>query len=97
MIREEEERTEVISVKCELCGRESLLRVRPQDMVEYCSPRNERRLIQDIFPYLTCGERELLISGFCDDCYKEIFSFFDPSNISVEEIECDDELDLLFD
>ena len=34
MIREEE-RTEVISVQCELCGRETLLRVRPQDMVEY--------------------------------------------------------------
>ena len=74
MIREEE-RTEVISVKCELCGREYILRVRPQDMVEFCLPRNERRLIQDIFPYLTCDERELLITGFCDDCYKEIHNF----------------------
>lgn len=29
--------------------------------------------IQDLMPTLTAGERELLISGTCDSCWKEMF------------------------
>lgn len=29
--------------------------------------------VQDAFPYLTEGERELLISRTCDDCFEEMF------------------------
>ena len=29
--------------------------------------------IQDAFPYLTAGQRELMISNTCDTCWKEFF------------------------
>jgi hypothetical protein len=29
--------------------------------------------IQDAFPYLTAGQRELMISSTCDTCWKEFF------------------------
>lgn len=30
-------------------------------------------LIQDAMPYLTDGEREVLISGTCDSCWEKMF------------------------
>lgn len=32
------------------------------------------QLIQNAMPYLTAGERELLISGTCDDCWDNMFN-----------------------
>ncbi len=29
--------------------------------------------IQDVFPYLTAGQRELMISNTCDNCWKKFF------------------------
>jgi len=29
--------------------------------------------IQDALPMLSAGQREMLISGTCDDCWKEMF------------------------
>jgi hypothetical protein len=31
--------------------------------------------VQDIFPELDAGTRELLISGICNDCWDNIFAF----------------------
>lgn len=31
-------------------------------------------LIQQAFPYLSNSEREKLITGFCDSCWKELFA-----------------------
>ena len=30
--------------------------------------------VQDAMPYLTAGEREILISGLCERCFNEIFA-----------------------
>lgn len=30
-------------------------------------------LMQDAFPELTAGQREMLISGTCDNCWKKFF------------------------
>ena len=35
--------------------------------------RENGALIQDAFPELTAGERELLISGTCDACWERFF------------------------
>jgi len=40
------------------------------------------KLIQDAFPYLTAGQRELMISNTCDACWQE---FFPPVNDGDEE------------
>jgi len=36
-------------------------------------PRGERRLVQEIFPDFSIGDRELLISGTCNTCWQELF------------------------
>ena len=36
---------------------------------------------QDAFPYLTAGQRELMISNTCNDCWQQFF----PSNEDDDE------------
>lgn len=66
-------KTITIQVQCEHCGREFHLEVVEKDLKEFVQPPSERRLIQDIFPYLTHQERELLISHTCNECWNKMF------------------------
>ena len=66
-----DERNVVLEVTCNLCGKKHELLVRHKDLVSYVSPN--RGYIQDIFPYLNAGERELLISGVCPSCWNDMF------------------------
>lgn len=76
---------------CKLCGKVVVLQVNEEDLDEYFNtPRNERRLVQDIFHYLTPEERELLISNTCDDCFKKTTSLFDLFFEGDEEEEVDE-------
>ena len=68
-----EERNLELHIKCNICGEITVVRVREQDYNLYLSPN--RPYVQDIFPYLTPAERELIISQTCDKCWKEMFSF----------------------
>lgn len=43
------------------------------DEVNYQSFKEGDMLAQLAFPELTPAERELLITGFCDDCWNDIF------------------------
>ena len=61
-----------LSVRCYRCNKTYTLEVKEDDAIEYMFS-NSRRYIQDIFPYLTPGERELLISGTCETCFHEMF------------------------
>ena len=60
-----------IEVECNLCGEVFEISVNAEDLVEYLKPN--RRHIQDIFPYLTPAERELLISSTCEKCWNKMF------------------------
>ena len=42
-------------------------------MKEYVAWKYTRALIQDALPRVPKEERELLISGYCDDCWKKLF------------------------
>lgn len=66
-----EERNMKLQVKCVCCGNLTTLEVTGESMNEYYSPN--RRHIQDIFPYLSTEERELLISQICPKCWEEMF------------------------
>lgn len=66
-----EERNMEATVRCAMCGREFTLRVRYEDFIAYTNPN--RPHIQDIFPYLTPAERELLISHTCNECWNKMF------------------------
>ena len=61
-----------ISVQCVMCHNNITLMVAQEDSDEYKSGP-ERRHVQQIFPYLTAGERELLISRTCDSCWQTMF------------------------
>ena len=65
------DRTLEIRVTCELCRKEFTILVRPDDYDTFCS--SNRPYIQDIFPYLTAGERELLLSSVCNECWDNLF------------------------
>lgn len=67
------ERNWEIVAYCNMCGKSVTLKVNFDDFEEYYSPN--RRHIQDIFPYLTPAERELLISHTCEECWNKMFSF----------------------
>ena len=67
------ERNYEIRVTCYHCNREFVLKVRVEDYLLFDMPN--RPHIQDIFPYLTPAERELLISHTCQECWDKMFSF----------------------
>lgn len=57
-------------VRCVHCGFLYTVYVDPMDIADW---KMGSGLIQDLMPYLSDGERELLISGFCGSCFEQIF------------------------
>lgn len=77
------ERKVNLQVKCCICNKIHTLKVTEESAIEYMSPN--RRHVQDIFPYLNAGERELLISQICPVCWNDIF----PPEDEIEGDESD--------
>lgn len=65
------ERGYPVKVYCIICRKEHTILVNREDWDLYTSPN--RPYIQDIFPYLSPEDRELLISGICSKCFIKIF------------------------
>lgn len=63
----------MVGISCRRCGNTTLLIAPEQAWIEFDLPRGERRLVQEIFPDLSIGDRELLISGTCNTCWQEMF------------------------
>ena len=66
-----EERTVEMVVSCAMCGATVVIPVKEKDYLTFMSPN--RPYVQDIFPYLTPAERELLISHTCEACWNSLF------------------------
>ena len=62
-----------LAVDCRLCGEVSHLPCTIEQLQELEMPRSQRRYVQDIFPDLSVGDRELLISGTCNTCWQKLF------------------------
>jgi hypothetical protein len=58
-----------VTAECRLCGRTYELKVNPGDFMDWRKGKH----IQDAMPYLSAGDRELLISGTCESCFDELF------------------------
>lgn len=58
-----------LKVRCMMCRQVHTFQVRLEQYREY----RAGALVQDAFPNLTPGQRELLISGFCDPCWDFTF------------------------
>lgn len=60
----------VIEVKCRICGKQYFIRANEERYIKWKAGEN---FIQDLLPDLSPAERELLISGTCDNCWKSMF------------------------
>ena len=59
-----------IGVQCPFCGCITELEI---PLEGYFAWKLDGELVQNAFPELTPTEREMLISGICPDCQKDIF------------------------
>lgn len=59
-----------LEVPCVHCGQIFMVYVCDEDMQEWLTGEG---FIQDLMPYLSAGERELLISGNCSRCFDKMF------------------------
>jgi len=60
-----------LELECKYCGYTDKVYV---DEPDYNAWHNGEP-IQDCFPHLTAGERELMLSGTCDTCWKKFFPY----------------------
>lgn len=56
--------------KCSMCKKDNQVEVFYDDFVAF----NQGMHAQYAFPYLSSGERELLISGICSPCFDRLFA-----------------------
>lgn len=62
----------VVTATCPYCKKQSSFKAK-SDMLEAGSYKIEQgALIQDALPLLTPQQRELLISGICDECWNSM-------------------------
>ena len=57
-------------VYCRMCSKPHYIVVYPSDLARFEAGTHA----QDAFPYLSADDRELLISGTCDECWNKMFS-----------------------
>jgi hypothetical protein len=61
---------DVVQVPCNYCGIEYTIFAKREDLASWMMGEG---YIQDVLGYLSKAERELLISGICDNCWKNMF------------------------
>jgi len=54
---------------CKECNGHYVLMFNHCDMMAFCNGKN----VQSALPYLSPGERELLLSGICYSCFQKMF------------------------
>lgn len=59
-----------VEAKCRMCAGHFVMFVKSKDYLKW---KYGEGFIQDLLPYLSAGERELLISGTCSDCFDNLF------------------------
>ena len=60
----------VMAVRCNVCAANHVIFVKMHDFIEW---KNGAGFIQDLMPYLSEGDRELLISRTCGHCFDRMF------------------------
>lgn len=59
-----------VRIHCRFCDAEHAIFLKYHD---YFAWKNRDGFIQDVIPYLSNAERELLISNTCGDCFDKLF------------------------
>lgn len=58
-----------IDPECRFCGKKVPLMVTIDSLIAF----QDGIYAQDAFPYLSAGEREILVSGTCNECFENMF------------------------
>ena len=69
---------DVLEVPCKYCGISYTILADREDVKKWVAGEG---YIQDVLAYLSAGERELLISGTCDNCWKSFY----PDDVDEDE------------
>ena len=56
-------------MNCIKCKSEHAVALKGSDLFQF----NQGKYIQDAFPYISEGLREMMMSGICDNCFQEMF------------------------
>ena len=73
-----------LELQCKYCDYEEILNVLESD---YDAWAGNGALIQEVFDYLSAGQRELMISGTCDTCWNKFF----PMYVHLQDTEEDED------
>ena len=69
---------------CPSCGKKHEVIVEEKDYIDFTE---NGKLAQWAFPYLTAEERELILSGICNDCWNTIFDEDDEDiEVDIDEL-----------
>ena len=60
----------VLEAKCRICSAKHVIFIK---MTDYIGWKYREGFIQDLMPYLSDSERELLISATCGNCFDRMF------------------------
>ena len=60
--------------QCRLCKEYSVVSVHQTDFDDW---QVTGKFVQDAFPYLSNGDREILISNTCNNCWQDMFGVMD--------------------
>ena len=81
----------LMNITCSHCKKTYSLEVFKSDLNDYI---NNGKLVQLAFPYLSDGERELIISGICDTCFTDMFK--DDEEDEEHQDDADELLSLIY-
>lgn len=65
------------AVQCNICGVSYSILYNREDMIDWLAGKD---FIQELMPYLSAAERELLISGTCGSCFDKMFPPLDTDD-----------------
>ena len=73
-----------IICECPLCHKVNIVTVEFHHYLDYAF---EYVKAQDAFSYLSAGERELIISGTCSECWNKLFADYEEEEEGEEDYE----------
>ena len=82
-------RKTIVAVDCIQCKETQHITVGTADLTNW----ENGELIQNAMPYLTAGQREILISGVCETCFDNMFAGEEEDPIGDAETEYDIEFE----
>ena len=69
-----------VGIECPRCHKTVELPLKEEELLAW---NQNKTFVQNQFPKLTPGQREMLLSGLCEECWNEIFSDEDGEDLSV--------------